>query len=121
MWIFTVHGAYSVVQHTKEMVTVRSRLVEHLEALKKRFPNGLAPYEILRTPKRDYCCRINIPQIVWSRIVGVLAADIDYSNFKSRASQLRLGVLYQDWLHAVWYAGLRMQSESARCPVRTKR
>lgn len=113
MWIFTVHGAYSVVQHTKETVTVRSRFIEHLQALKKHFPNDLAHYQIKITPERDYPVRMVIPQILWSRIVQVLAGEIDYPNFKGRVARVSpsnaIGAAYKDWLHHTWLAGVEAE------------
>jgi hypothetical protein len=69
MWIFTKHGFYSAVcarqgdgKHGQlvdpNRIMVRARVRDHLEALKRRFPDLLGQCQIRESPDADYAYRI---------------------------------------------------------------
>ena len=115
MWLFTKHGFFSAVcarQGNGEYGTpvdpnrimVRARLSQHLENLKRRFPELLGELEIKQYTGSDYACRIFVPKSVWAKVVEALAEETDYDNFKSEVAQFQgpLGKKYEHSLHEVW-------------------
>lgn len=109
MWMFSKIGFFSAVAAMKNnktdpsRVVVRARSVDHLKALKKEFPAiGKMKIETEgRHPSgfpRDYPARIVMPKDVWSDIVGVLAEEIDYTNFKNSIDEDK----YHDAMMRVW-------------------
>lgn len=122
MWIFTKHGFFSAVcarqgdgKHgqpvDKDRTMVRTRIRGHLEALKKRFPDLLGECEILESAGTDYAYRIFVPKSAWTQVVGGLAEETDYDNFKSEVArpQGRAGAAYEHSLHEVWSVMHRLQ------------
>lgn len=111
MWLFTQYGFFSVVcardltdsepgiDDTRVMLRARRRA--HLEAIRKRFAE-LKTCEILETANTDYRYRLVVSKAVWQQIAGILAAEIDYGNFKSRAHAHSGDPDYVDALHDVW-------------------
>lgn len=77
MWVYTKRGFISAVEDKDErgMILVRARFRGHLEAL---FPGEKIEY----TPSSDYRYRTRIPRLVFASAVEMMAADIDYANFK---------------------------------------
>src|SRR4051794_41146685 len=84
MWLMTPRGFYSVVAHRDDadVVLVRARDRGDLESLAELSP-GLA---VAHTPERDYAWRVLMDRAEWARVVGRLAAEIDYPNFKSKVA-----------------------------------
>lgn len=122
MWVFTKHGFFSAVcarqgsgKHGNPVdpnrIMVRARLRSHLEALKKRFPDQLGPYEIQEFAGSDYAVRIFVAKSVWSQVLAGLAEETDYDNFKSEVArhQGRAGAAYGHSLHEVWSVMYRLQ------------
>jgi len=122
MWIFTKHGFYSAVcaregdgsRHQpvdRDTIMVRARKIEHLDALKTRFPDLLGRAVIQESHATDYAFRIFVDASVWSRILAALGDDVDYDNFKSEVS--RHGNEpdrdYEHALHEVWSVMRRLQ------------
>jgi hypothetical protein len=95
----TPRGFYSVVAHHDDptLVLVRSRAREDLEAL----ADLLAGLEIRETPERDYRWRTIVSRRSWSAALVLLAAEIDYPNFKAeverRQGRERAGVYHEVW------------------------
>jgi hypothetical protein len=122
MWVFTKYGFYSVVcarqgdgRHGQPVdfsrLMVRARLRGHLDALKARFPELIGECEIQEFAGSDYACRIFVEKARWSRLMALLADDIDYDNFKSEVARHEgaRGAAYEHALHDVWSVMYRLQ------------
>jgi hypothetical protein len=129
MWIFTKYGFFSAVcarmSETSRVVDpnlimVRARVRNHLEALKKRFSTFLYPVEIKEFVGSDYAYRLFIPKSVWAKMVADLAKEIDYDNFKSEVADfndLLLGEsaeAYSESLHRVWEVMFELQENEGQ-------
>jgi hypothetical protein len=117
MWIFSIHGFYSIASASKpggsldrERVMVRARCKDHLRNLQKRFAT-LAGVEIATMPHRDYRYRLIVPKNVWVKVVSELAEEQEWSNFKNQVAkhQGKAGAPYARALHEVWEIMYRLQ------------
>ena len=115
MWIFTKHGFFSAVcartgdgKHGQpvdpDRIMVRARVRNHLEAVKKRFPDLLGDCEVQESAGTDYAYRLFVQKSAWIQVVAELAQETDYDNFKSAVArhQGRAGMAYEHSLHDVW-------------------
>jgi hypothetical protein len=122
MWLFTKHGFFSVVCARQgdgkqgqpidtTCLMVRARVREHLEALKKLWPDHLGLCGIRTFAGSDYAFRIFVDKHAWSRVLSELALETDYDNFKSEVAhyQARAGGRYERSLHEVWSVMRRLQ------------
>jgi hypothetical protein len=118
MWLFTRYGFYSVAcankpdgSLDKETVMLRARREEHLQNLCGRFP-AISDSEVVTMANRDYRYRLILPKQVWVPILGELAEEQDWSNFKNEAAAYlgKSGASYLRALHDVWEIMFRMQS-----------
>ena len=119
MWIMTPYGFFSVVcahgdnAHNAypapphpELMMIRARNRNHLEALKKRFA-GLP--EIDENSGTDYLCRITAPRAEVLRVVATMADDVDYTNFKSEAHKVSPNdKQFHTFLMSIWHLGLKL-------------
>ena len=81
MWMYTKHGAYSVVEHRSgEEMQVRTRHRQYLENLMEA---AEVSHEIVVTPDRDYEFRIVVSKAEWEVIGKYLLASITYPDFKT--------------------------------------
>ena len=123
MWIFTKHGFFSAVcarhgdgKHDQpvdpDRIMVRARVRDHLEALKKQFPNFLGECDIQEFAGTDYAYRLFVQKSAWTRVLAGLAEETDYDNFKSEVAhhQGRAGAAYEHSLHEVWSVMHRLQT-----------
>jgi hypothetical protein len=119
MWVFTRYGFYSIACASKpdgsldsQSVMVRARCIAHLRSLQKRFP-ALAVGKILELPNRDYRYRLIVPKASWTAIVGELAQEQEWSNFKDEAARYQgtSGGGYVRALHKVWDVMYRLQED----------
>jgi len=119
MWLFTKSGFFSIVCARKgfgeagqpvdlDRVMVRSRCREHLERLQKRFPS-LQASPIESFPGSDYPFRLFLPKPVWVAVMGEMAKELDYDNFKSEVAEQPDCGQYLDCLHDVWSTMRRLQ------------
>ncbi len=99
MWLFTKQGFYSIVRKDGGEWHVRARARKDLENL-----NRLAgtDHAIHRSEEADYRWRMVVPGAEAQRLVGRLADDIDYSNFKSAVARTpgqedKVGILHEIW------------------------
>lgn len=122
MWIFTRYGFFSIACADKpdgsldsQSVMVRARCIDHLYSLRKRFP-VLAVNKIIESPNHDYRYRLVAPKASWSAIIGELAEEQDWSNFKDEAARYQgnSGRRYVRALHDVWAVMSRLQQDEAR-------
>ena len=81
MWLFTKRGFYSIIRKSDGEWHVRARVKEDLESLNRLVGAG---HTIHTTPDADYRYRIVCRGEDARKMIEVLAADIDYSNFKAR-------------------------------------
>jgi hypothetical protein len=119
MWIFTQYGFYSIASASRpdgsiddQSVMVRARCGAHLRSLQKRFP-ALAVGDILEWPNRDYRYRLIISKQFWATIMGELAQEQKWSNFKDEAAKYQgtSGRAYVQALHDVWAVMYRLQQD----------
>jgi hypothetical protein len=124
MWEFTRYGFYSIACVASRRLARQSvrhgqspvyRCIAHLNNLQKRFP-ALAVGNILETPNHDYRYRLVIPKASWTAIVGELAQEQEWSNFKNEATkyQGKSGRGYVEALHKVWDVMHRLQESEDR-------
>jgi hypothetical protein len=80
MWLMTTRGFYSAVQHRDDpdRILVRARCRRDLDAIA-----DLVPGEPVLLEHADYAWRVETDRATWRAAVAVLAAEIDYPNFKS--------------------------------------
>lgn len=122
MWIFTKLGFFSAVcarrgdgSHTQpidlDKIMVRTRVRDHLEALKDHFPHLLGECEIQESASTDYAYRLFVQKSVWSQVLASLAEETDYDNFKSAVArhQNNFDNEYEKSLHNVWSVMYRLQ------------
>jgi hypothetical protein len=118
MWIFTRYGFFSVVcAKAQDGVTldestlmVRARVRGHLERLLQRFP--ALRCNIVQTKDTDYAYRIIVDKDVWRWLLGELASEIDYGNFKHevvKQTAWPASAAYTTALYAVWSLLRRLQ------------
>lgn len=108
MWVFTVDGFFSAVQHNEkpDLLCVRARAREDLVRLRKRLPGCT---KISRSKVADYEFRVFVDKGRFSSYVRTAVQEIDYGNFKGRvlgdcATRSRA-------YHRVWHAMLDFQEE----------
>ena len=87
MWMFTGRGFYSVVApDTGGDLMIRGRVRGDLES---RLPI-LEPFarsrRVIETPRADYRYRLVVDTDEWLRVAEVLAAEVDYPNFKAKVA-----------------------------------
>lgn len=118
MWIFTIYGFYSIACATgpdgrpdPETVMVRARKKKHLQNLKDKFPS--IEGEIATSKTADYRFRFLLPKAEWVPILGELAQEQSWSNFKSKvhANEAQCGEEYGRALHTVWGTMNALQRE----------
>ena len=99
MWLVSTRGFFSTVAHRDrpELVLVRARARADLESLSEL----VGPLEITHTPHRDYAFRAEVPRERWSAALVLLAAEIDYPNFKDAVAE-RQGHDRARIYHRVW-------------------
>lgn len=120
MWLFTVHGFFSVVEshNDPDTLLVRARLKAHLVQLKSAHPS-IGSSKIQESPERDYRWRLIVARSDWERTAAELTVDIDYDNFKSAASSEHPDdTAYLDALHQVWATMEALTRARERAPFR---
>jgi len=101
MWIFTIDGFFSAVEHRdqRECVMIRARYEEDLKKLKGKV---CVQFEIESTPHADYPYRLTVTKKLWAAYVSESALYIDYDNFKDAAlkgaSPKRNSQYHEVWL-----------------------
>lgn len=93
MWIFTVFGFYSVIEHRddKKLVLIRARIKGDLERLRDRYfkteKGEVRLGEITCTPAADYPYRALAWKDEFAQAMMHMAEDVNYTNFKSAVSK----------------------------------
>lgn len=125
MWVATIDGFYSAVQHRQkpETLIVRARLRGDLEQLCRVLQPGdsqqaaalLATIE--DSPKADYPFRVELAKTTWAAYLVTAAVAVDYDNFKN-AVYAKSGPAREAVYHRVWAAlrGLERQAPAAAWP-----
>ena len=110
MWVFTRYGFFSFVCPSQDdgsvdskKVAIRARSENHLRRLQGRF-SDLAAEKIITTPRGDYPYRIILSKQRWAQIIGELALEVDWTNFRNEvaAHQGADGQSYLEAIHDVW-------------------
>lgn len=101
MWLFTIHGFYSIVQKEQDF-HIRSRSKQDLVNLKKL--TGIKKPVAKSYPGSDYPWRLIVSRVEKDLAVVALGTDIEYGNFKSAvaATSDQAGKLHA--YHQVWHA-----------------
>lgn len=100
MWITTLDGFYSVVEHRdrKNHALVRSRVKNDLERFKKLVPTA---GKIIYLAGADYPYRVIIAKDALAKAMARMAYEVKYPNFKSAVTQrlgkIRAGVYMRVW------------------------
>jgi hypothetical protein len=113
MWFFTPYGFFSATcglhltgpkkgQPDPEVIQIRARDKDHLNALKSVCGKLLGDIEIKETPNKDYRYRLIVRKEDWIEVVTQLIEDQQFSNFKSEAARVWGHDLYVQVLHEVW-------------------
>lgn len=122
MWLFSRYGFFSAACARRpdgaldaDTLMIRARRKAHLRQLKERFP-ALAGAEILKLAGTDYGYRLIVPKAVWLEVLREMAAEQEWSNFKSEAARFqgREGGEYVHALHEVWEVMYRFQEAERR-------
>lgn len=110
MWLFTVEGFLSVVQHRDDhdKVVVRARNRTALESISE-----VLGVEIKITPTADYPCRVIISKDQMANLAATFVREIDYDNFKNAAHSLG-DDRYDRALMQVWSAMYESSPADAR-------
>jgi hypothetical protein len=116
MWIACIDGFFStVIDKTKPgRMLIRARCEKDIKNLYNRYRDKCPS---MRKPTsddtRDYRYRISISKRDWVKLAGLLAAAVDYPNFKAeihqRPDQANKGQAYAE----VWATMHRLQVEAA--------
>jgi hypothetical protein len=123
MWIFTRHGFISCTCAQKrdakgkpmpgvtdtELFMVRARLRQHLERIQDA---GFIPHDapIIETEHNDYRFRVLLAKADFVEMTMMLAADVDYPNFKSEVMRKEGATEYERALHKVWSSMYAVQT-----------
>ncbi|MCE9519753.1 MAG: hypothetical protein K8R87_09410 [Verrucomicrobia bacterium] len=99
MWLFTVHGFYSIVQKG-DLFHVRAREKHDLENLRELIP-GL-PMVQDSYKGSDYPFRLLLDENQKNAVIEALSESIDYPNFKSAVGErddqrAKLGKYHDVW------------------------
>jgi 8-oxo-dGTP pyrophosphatase MutT (NUDIX family) len=85
MWLITPFGFFSVVRKTGDHhLTIRARVAEDLDALRRRYLAELSP--TVEGAGTDYAYRATCTHEELARAQAALVQDIDYPNFKSEVA-----------------------------------
>ena len=120
MWLYTVFGFFSVVEHRddKDLLIVRSRFKGDLEKLKTKYLPNLG--EIVYMPTADYPHRA----LAWKEELAEAAKkavlDITYPNFKSEVSKQQ-GQERHDLYMDVWSVMKHARSKLAEAKRQIER
>jgi len=111
MWLFTNRGFYSVVADstTPDTLLVRARLRGDLERLGTLLPEKPV---VTESRDRDYRWRMKVPFALWPAVMGQLATEITYPNFKNEVKK-RQGRGRADLYGAVWAEMFTAQENEA--------
>ncbi len=90
MWIFSVYGFFSVVEHRDKAgkVMVRGRVRADLEKLARYLKQSTGRrHPVSTTPAADYRYRLVADKTAVAEILQDLVMDIDYENFKGAVAE----------------------------------
>lgn len=109
MWVFTTKGMYSAVEKFGDPTTLQIRARSKQDLL------NLKPYikrlKIVSTPNRDYPFRVFVKKTKWAAVMGQLASEIDYTNFKDEVKKAQ-GWERSSTYTSIWAAGLEIEEEN---------
>lgn len=110
MWLMTPRGFYSIVEHRNrnDCVLVRSRVRADLEGLLEL--DGADPDQVEYTPEADYPYRVGMHKRRWERLLGELAREIRYPNFKTEVARAQ-GPARARIYHELWHRLLELERE----------
>lgn len=105
MWLFTVHGFFSIVRKPGDThLTVRARAASDLDNLRALVPELSAT---VHTPNADYPYRATAGAVDLAIGLGELVQAIDYDNFKAEVGR-RQGYGRAGLYGTVWGAMRRL-------------
>jgi hypothetical protein len=93
MWIACVNGFFSTVIDKMEpgQMLIRARSEKDIKNLFNRYRDKCPSMrEPTSDEARDYRWRLSIAKEDWQKLAGLLAAAVDYSNFKTRFISARI-------------------------------
>jgi hypothetical protein len=102
MWIFTRYGFFSIASArlkdgkvSANKVMVRARQRRH-----RKSHGTICRARRLHSDHNDYRYRIIVAKTTWTKIVGGLATEQAWSNFKHEAKRF-LGAAYDDYVRVL--------------------
>ena len=100
MWLFTNFGFFSVVQKFgTDYLTVRARVQGDLDNLRAKYLPHLSATQA--KGGNDYTWRATVSHADFAAVLGKIAMDLDYANFKNEVAA-RQGKVRADRYHDVW-------------------
>jgi hypothetical protein len=105
MWIFSKTGFFSVVVDSQRegFMLVRARCRRDVWNLYDKHAATLSSIEPPKSSEtRDYRWRLSIAKQDWIQLAARLAAQIDYSNFKSEVTKQPSQANKSEAYHHVW-------------------
>lgn len=123
MWLMTTYGYFSVTLadprfEKKGKLQVRARRADDLFELQERHPRVVMG-AVKRTPRADYLYRCSIGRRQLRRLLGELAGEVDYRNFKDAVK--RHSAERAHTYMRVWSALLEIEGEGEEGQERTRR
>ena len=92
MWLFLIDGFYSVVadRNNPDNLLVRARDDGDAQRMADLLTDASRkPVLVVPTPNHDYAFRMIVHRDVFARVLGDIARDISYDNFKDEVHQVR--------------------------------
>lgn len=108
MWLISMQGMYSVVEHREDpqRMLVRCRARGDLIALAAQIP-GLEG-RVFYDDQADYPWRAEVSRSEWALAAARLATEVDYDNFKDAVARAQ-GHKRAHVYHDVWNALLKLE------------
>jgi hypothetical protein len=125
MWLATKFGFFSVVQNTNptrrkdEVVAVRARVKRDLQLLGKAMWKFPAPIVTLKNS--DYRYRIEIAANELQNLMTLLAAEVDYDNFKGMIGKSPTQKDKLPGYHEMWQQARYWQMDEAVPKTKNKK
>lgn len=111
MWLFTVHGFYSIVQKEDGTFHIRSRSKRDLMNLRDLAGIKASPEKSY--PGSDYPWRLIVTTTEKDLAIVTLSCDIEYSNFKAAVALEPDQASKLPAYHEIWAAMRRTQLTEA--------
>jgi hypothetical protein len=112
MWVFTLDGFFSAVEHRTNVddLMVRCRSEQDAERLSMWLRLRMVDSPVQHTPQADYEWRLRVPKVWWARYLSASTERIRYDNFKDEVYKT-LGPDHAHHYGMVWMVMLNQQRD----------